>query len=268
MLAIHECHLPEAQLNAVWPLLDFESIPEVERIGLRSGSGQDIQLIIESADLDAPEMRIEELPVSVVHLSPGGALVLAGSQEIWVEILGRPLRVSAGSFFQVNTKTAESLVKHILNALPDFIELDNNSTILDLYCGVGLFSAFLAPIVGRLVGIESSSSAADDFVLNLDEFETVELYQAEVEQVLPQLELKPDIILVDPPRSGISPKAMDALLKMKAPILVYISCDPATLSRDAKRLTSGGYKLNQITPVDMFPQTYHIESVSFWSISQ
>jgi 23S rRNA (uracil1939-C5)-methyltransferase len=131
-----------------------------------------------------------------------------------------------------------------------------------------LFSAFLAPIVGHLVGVEYSSSAADDFVINLDEFETVELYQAKVEQALPQLELQPDIVLLDPPRSGVSPKAMDGLLKLRAPILVYISCDPATLSRDAKRLTSGGYRLKQITPFDMFPQTYHIESVSFWSISR
>jgi 23S rRNA (uracil1939-C5)-methyltransferase len=268
VLAIHECHLPEEQLNSIWPLLDFESIPAVERVGLRSGSGQDIQMTIESGDLIAPEMLVEELPISVVHLSPGGALVLAGSQEIWIDLLERPLRVSAGSFFQINTKTAESLVKHILNTLPDFIEFDNKSTILDLYCGVGLFSAFLAPIVGRLVGIESSPSAADDFVINLDEFDTVELYQAKVEQVLPQLELQPDIVLLDPPRSGVSPKAMDGLLKLRAPILVYISCDPATLSRDAKRLTSGGYRLKQITPFDMFPQTYHIESVSFWSISR
>lgn len=268
VLAIHECHLPEAHLNAVWPLLDFESIPAVERVGLRSGSGEDIQLTIESADLAAPEMRIEELPISVVHLSPGGELVLAGSQEIWIDILERPLRVSAGAFFQVNTKMAESLVKHILNTLPDFTELDNSSTILDLYCGVGLFSAFLAPLVGRVVGVESSPSAADDFVINLDEFEAVDLYQAKVEQVLPQLELEPDIILVDPPRNGVSPKAMDGLIELKAPILVYISCDPATLSRDAKRLTNGGYQLRQITPFDMFPQTYHIESVSFWSITR
>ena len=267
-LAIRECHLPEAPLNAIWPLLDFESIPDVERVGLRLGSGEDIQLTIESAELAAPETRIEELPVSVVHLSPGGSLVLAGSQEIWVEISGRSLRVSAGSFFQVNTQMAASLVEFIIETLPMYIDLSKDNILLDLYCGVGLFSAFLAPLVGRVVGVESSPSAADDFVVNLDEFETVDLYQAKVEQVLPQLELQPDIILVDPPRSGISPQAMDGLLKMKAPFLVYISCDPATLSRDAKRLTGGDYELKQITPFDMFPQTYHIESVSFWSISR
>jgi 23S rRNA (uracil1939-C5)-methyltransferase len=156
---------------------------------------------------------------------------------------------------------AAALVEHLLAHL----DLALGQTVLDVYCGVGLFSAFLAPHIGRLVGIESSPAAAEDFVSNLDEFDNVELYEAAAEEALPQLSLQPEIILVDPPRAGLDRRALDAILAMNAPSLAYVSCDPATLARDAKRLAAGGYRLDQITPFDFFPQTYHIESVSFWS---
>jgi 23S rRNA (uracil1939-C5)-methyltransferase len=161
---------------------------------------------------------------------------------------------------------AAGLVAHLLEKLPNYQPLKSDATLLDVYCGVGLFSAFLAPLVSRLVGIESSPAAASDFVANLDEFDHVELYEATAEEVLPNLDIAPDIVLLDPPRSGISRRAMDGLLELASPLLVYISCDPATLARDARRLTARGYRLEQITPFDLFPQTYHIESISFWTI--
>jgi 23S rRNA (uracil1939-C5)-methyltransferase len=120
------------------------------------------------------------------------------------------------------------------------------------------------PRVNRLIAIEDSLLACADFVYNLDEFDNVELYQGRVEQVLPALEVLPQVILVDPPRSGLDRRAMDGILAMQPEVLVYVSCDPATLARDSRRLTGGGYRLEDITPFDLFPQTYHIESISFW----
>jgi 23S rRNA (uracil1939-C5)-methyltransferase len=265
VMAIQECHLPEETLNVIWPQLDFEPevdsepLEDLERIGLRVGL-DDVQLILESGDIQAPELSVEELTLSAVHLSPAGALVMAGRDHVFIEVSGRSFQVSAGSFFQVNTAVAEKMVEHLLQNLV----LKPDMTVIDVYCGVGLFSAFLAPRVGRLVGVESSSSAADDFVENLDEFENVTLYEGPAEEVLPALDLQPDVVLVDPPRSGLEPRALDGLLALKPPVLVYISCDPATLGRDAKRLVAAGYNLKQITPFDLFPQTYHIESISFW----
>lgn len=261
---VQECFLPEPALNAVWPQLDFEAIPGLERIGLRLGMDDDLQLILESRDPQPPELLIEELELSAVHLSPAGALVLAGSEFIYMEVLDRKFQVSAGSFFQVNTPMAEALVQHVLATLPSCHPLTPAVTLVDAYCGVGLFSAFLADRVGRLIGVEASPSAAEDFALNLDSFENVELYEAAVGEVLPRLDLQADVILLDPPRTGVEPAAMDGLLRLGPPVVVYISCDPATLARDARRLVSGGYRLRQVTPFDLFPQTYHIESVSFW----
>jgi 23S rRNA (uracil1939-C5)-methyltransferase len=259
VMPIQECHLPEEIINTIWPQLEFDPLEDLERIGLRVGV-DDVQLILESGELQVPELSVEELTMSAVHLSPAGPLVMAGSDHVVIQVLDRPFRVSAGSFFQVNTAMAEAMVKHLL----DHLSLQPEMTVLDVYCGVGLFSAFLAPRVGQMVGIESAPSACDDFVENLDEFENVTLYEAAAEEVLSMLDLHPDLVLVDPPRSGLDPQALDGLLEMRSPLLVYVSCDPATLGRDARRLVTGGYHLQQITPFDLFPQTYHIESISFW----
>jgi 23S rRNA (uracil1939-C5)-methyltransferase len=260
VFAVRECHLPEEALNAAWPLLNFEPIRELERIGLRQGAGEEILLVLESEVLEAPEMSVEELDISAVHLSPAGPLVMAGSDHLVMEALGRPFRVSAGSFFQVNTPMAEAMVQHLLETLP----LTPQTVALDIYCGVGLFSAFLAGKAGRVIGIESNPSAADDFVFNLDEFEHVELYEAEAEEVLPWLEVQPEVVVVDPPRAGLGRAVLEGLVRLRPAHLAYVSCDPSTLARDAKRLGEAGYRLRQITPFDLFPQTFHIESISFW----
>jgi 23S rRNA (uracil1939-C5)-methyltransferase len=133
-----------------------------------------------------------------------------------------------------------------------------------VYCGVGLFSAFLAPHIQRLIGVESSPSACEDFAVNLDEFNNVELYEAPAEYVMPALELKPDAVLVDPPRAGLERKALDAVVRMEPGTIVYVSCDPSTLARDARRLLDVGYGLVDVTPFDLFPQTYHIEAVGIF----
>lgn len=260
VFAVQECHLPADTLNEIWPRLEFEPIQGLERIGLRQGIDDDVQLILEASSLEIPEISIEEMPVSAVHLSLGGEVVLAGSAFTFMQVLNRSFRVSAGSFFQVNTLMAAALVEHILEGL----ELSPSMTLVDVYCGVGLFSAFLAPRVGRLIGIEASPAACEDFVFNLDEFDHVELYEGPDEEVLPALDMHPEIVLVDPPRAGLGRRCLDAILAMRPRKLVYVSCDPATLARDAHRLARGGYTLSKVTPFDLFPQTYHIESISFW----
>ncbi len=260
VVPVSECHLPEEAINLVWPALDLEPIPSLERVSLRVGADDEVQLILESSRPEPVEFRVEELPISAVHLGPGGPLVLAGSQYLTMEVLGRPFRLSAGAFFQVNTPMAASMVEHLLEALP----FSKDMTVLDIYSGVGLFSAFIAPRVRRLVGVEISEAACEDFAVNLDEFENVELYEAQAEAVLSSLNFHPEIIVVDPPRAGLEKRAIDGLLAQEAAWLGYVSCDPATLARDAKRLSQGGYRLDKITPFDLFPQTYHIESISIW----
>jgi len=260
VVTIRECHLPEEAINIIWPQLQIEPLPGLERFSLRLGADEELLVVLESNTGEAPEFSVEDLSLSAVLAGPGGTLTLAGSDHIFIEVPPRSFFVSAGSFFQVNTRQASAMVEHLLANLP----LSPQVTLLELYSGVGLFSVFLAPRVGKLLAIESSASACHDFEINLDEFDNIDLYEAAVEQVLPHLDIHPQIILVDPPRGGLGQKLIDNLVAFKAPFVAYVSCDPATLGRDARRLVEGGYQLEKITPFDLFPQTYHIESISFW----
>jgi len=266
VVAIGECHLPETALNETWPLLDFEAMPELERVSLRLGRDDQILLVLEGSDPQPPEFSVD-ITLSAAYVGPAEAaglaapVVLAGDEALVLEVLGRPFQVSAGSFFQVNTAQAGAMVQHVQQLLP----CTPQTTFLDVYCGVGLFSAFFAGQVGRLIGVELSPSACDDFVVNLDEFENVELYQGRAEEVLPGLQVQPDVVLVDPPRSGLDRAALQTLAALHPPLLAYVSCDPATLARDARHLLSAGYQLQQVTPFDLFPQTFHIESVSLFT---
>ena len=169
-------------------------------------------------------------------------------------------RVSAESFFQVNSSLIETLIDQVLGKL----DLRDDKTVLDAYCGVGLFSRFMAPKVGRVIGIESNPSAVMDARDNLDQFERVELYEGLVEQVLPTLDVSPDAAVVEPPLAGCGPLVVRALIERSVHRLVYVSCDPSTFARDARQLIDGGYRLVEVQPLDMFPQTYHIEVVALF----
>ena len=260
VVPIQECHLPEDSLNRIWPTLNLEYIPGLDRIILRSGDeGQDTLIVLESSDPQPIEFSVD-LALSAVHQGPGGEIVLAGDDFTVIPIHDIPFVVSAGAFFQVNTGVAELIVDFLLEKLP----LNDDSLVLDVYCGVGLFSAFLAPRVGKVIGIESDPKAAEDFLYNISGYENVDFYDIPAEDVLPLLDLSPDIILLDPPRAGISKTVLDSVVSLNPGLVVYISCDPATLARDGNRFQKQGYILQESTPFDMFPQTFHIESVNIF----
>lgn len=259
ILPITECHLPEPAANDLWPQLEFEPSTDVDRVVVRQGRENDLMLVLESHVPELPELNTEA-GISVVHAFAGHSVVLAGSDELTIRVLHRDFRFSALAFFQVNTSVAAEMVKHILNNLPH-----QQGTIIDAYCGVGLFSAFLAPLCERLISIESSPAACEDFAFNLDDFDNVDLYQDAAENVLPVLDATPDLVIVDPPRAGLEPAALDGILRLQPPGIIYVSCNPSTLARDARRLANGGYSLRSSTPFDLFPQTYHIESISWFA---
>ncbi len=257
ILRISECHLPETTLNEIWPGLVFEPGLHMERLSLRLGMEGEAMLVLESPE--PPELELEA-GLSVVHLLEDEAVVMAGDDHLVMLVNGKTFRVSAGAFFQVNTGMAEKMVLHLLEHLP----VTTGTVMMDIYCGVGLFSAFFAGKVGRLIGIETSPAACEDFTANLDEFDNVELYQAPAEGILAHLDIHPDIVIVDPPRSGLDKRVLEALLVMGPERIAYVSCDPSTLARDAARMIAGGYRLLEVTPFDLFPQTYHIESISLF----
>jgi 23S rRNA (uracil1939-C5)-methyltransferase len=159
----------------------------------------------------------------------------------------------------VNVAQAEKLVELVMERL----NLQGGETVLDLYAGVGLFTAFIAERASVVISIESYPPAVTDADENLSDFDNIDLVEGSVEDVLPDIdEERIDAVVLDPPRSGIEAEALDTLVEFTPRTIVYVSCDPATLARDAKRLVAKGYRLIDVQPVDMFPQTFHIECVA------
>lgn len=260
VVPVGECPIAAPGLVDLLGRIRLEGAPALERLTLRAGADDD-QLIVVEASEDSPELELD-LPVSAALLRPDGAsLALAGRDYLVEAVHGRAFRASAGSFFQVNTAMAERLVDQVLAAAA----LRGGETVLDVCCGVGLFTAFLAERAGRVIGVEAYEPAVEDAAANLDEFDNVEIYAAPAEAALPALTAAVDAVVADPPRAGLAPAAIDALLRLGAPRLVYVACDPATFARDARRLTAGGLRLEFVQPLDMFPQTYHVELVALFT---
>jgi 23S rRNA (uracil1939-C5)-methyltransferase len=258
VMPVEECHLPESRLVDLWNRLDWEPFPGLKQIGLRAAS--DEEMIVFESDTGEPPETIVESPVSVALLGPQGEAAYLAGGPLRFEISGMPFTVSAGSFFQVNSAQIPVLVDFVM----EMADPRKGAVVLDVYCGVGLFSAFLADRAARVIGIEESLSSAGDFEINLDALDTVELYAAPAETALEAISLRPDTAVVDPPRNGMTPRAMRALLKMAPSCIVMVSCEMATLARDARLLTGAGYRLAAVAPIDMFPQTSHLETVSRW----
>ncbi|MEQ8763452.1 MAG: class I SAM-dependent RNA methyltransferase [Planctomycetota bacterium] len=181
---------------------------------------------------------------------------LARTDPLTLRVKDRNFRVSVGSFFQSNALLVDSLVDLVLQSAA----VASGERVLDGYCGVGLFSAFLAEDADKVVAVESSRTAVSDARVNLVD-RRVELRAEMLERELPKIRGTFDVVVLDPPRSGCA-KALPALIQKAPARIVYVSCDPATLARDTRVLLEAGYDLETVQPIDMFPQTFHIETVS------
>jgi 23S rRNA (uracil1939-C5)-methyltransferase len=260
-IPIQECHLPEPPLDRLRRSLDIEPTGGLRRVALRCASDEDCLVLFE-ADR-GPEVEFStDLSASIVWATPAGTSVLSGADHVRMQVGAHAFRVSAGSFFQVHTPLAVALASRVLAAL----QVTPGVRVLDLYAGVGLFSAFIAQAGASVVAVEASPVACADFETNLDRFDSIHLYEATVDAALPAIEAEAGAVVVDPPRAGLGAAVVDLLLARRPPRLVYVSCDPATLARDGRRLADAGYRLESVTPFDLFPQTYHIETLSVWSL--
>jgi 23S rRNA (uracil1939-C5)-methyltransferase len=222
--------------------------------------------------IEAPQQLAHELItiapgiVGVIVERVGGRYgrVVAGQEFLTDTVLGRRFRVSADSFFQVNLVQTAALIEKALQML----DPQRSEIALDGYSGVGLFSAFLAGRSSRVIAIESQPSAVMDARANatLNNQNNITTLEGTLERILSQLHYRReriDVALVDPPRAGCHPKALQALQVLAPRNICYVSCDPSTLARDIATLCSGGrYRLVAAQPIDMFPQTYHIECVA------
>ncbi len=182
----------------------------------------------------------------------------SGQKTLTETLLGRRFQVSSAAFFQVNTEQAERLVEQVIEKVKE----GNARIVVDAYAGVGVFAAHLSAHVEQVFAIEESPSAATDAYVNLAGLSNVEWITARVEDVLPGHNPSPDVVIIDPPRRGLQLEVIDALIASSARRVIYVSCDPATLARDLRRLVDGGFALVEVQSIDMFPHTQHIECVA------
>lgn len=234
---VERCYLMHERINEVIAILDghcrrYRNISV--RYGFKTG-----QLLI------GPKMPEND------HL------VETGQPYYEDELGGHLFRISAASFFQVNPAQAEVLVRLVRERLA----LTGNETVVDAYCGVGTFAILLAGQARRVIGIEESASALVDAAHNAKGIDNVEFIHAPVEKALPGLQERVDAVVIDPPRAGCRPEVLAALVERRPQRIVYVSCDAATLARDLRTLAEGGYRIDEVQPLDMFPHTYHVECV-------
>jgi 23S rRNA (uracil1939-C5)-methyltransferase len=280
VLPVEDCPISSPLINrlisALWEAgragKAVEGVQEVEFFA----NGEDTKLLLEL--LCAPEARraavrawAEELCAAMPEIVGVAAfrepqkgvqepLVAVEASELTYQTTTAAYRVSAGAFFQTNRFLTDELIKIVTAGR-------SGELALDLYAGVGLFSTALACNFRHIVSVESSQTAASDLQYNLPA--NGKAVQATTGQYLSEPRVndahlslnKPDLIVVDPPRSGLGDSVARALASVGGPRLTYVSCDPATLARDLVPLQAAGYRVEQMHLVDLFPQTYHIESV-------
>jgi len=259
VIPITTCPIIHPRLLALWRDFDLE-LPGLRKLTLRLGDDEALLAALEVDEVEPPQLEAD-FPVSVSIVMPNRtAANLVGDRFVIKRVNGRDFRVSPGCFFQPSPLMAG----HVVDAALAYAGLSGSESVLELYSGVGMLTAFLAERAAQVTAVEMNMDAVADTAVNLDEFDNITLYQGKVEDILPLLSGPYDVAVLNPPASGLSNQALKALRGTAVPRLIYVGADVATLARDSKRLRSYGYWLEEMQPVDMAPQTFQIDLIAKW----
>ncbi|MFL2763774.1 MAG: class I SAM-dependent RNA methyltransferase [Dehalococcoidia bacterium] len=180
-----------------------------------------------------------------------------GQSHYTEKLFDKTFRIGSPSFFQVNTTQAEKLISLVISKLNT-----NTNLIIDAYAGVGTFAITLSEFAKNIIAIEESKSALKDAIENINNIENIEFIQGKTEDILASLDLQVDTLILDPPRAGCHVDTLKGIINNPPEKIIYVSCDPKTLMRDLELLTQSNFKLISLDPIDMFPQTHHVECVA------
>lgn len=263
VMPIESCPITRPRIMTLFNDIDLD-LPELRKLTLRLDSEEEALAALEVEDVEPPQLEAD-FPVSVAIVLPDKtAASLIGDHYLLYEIKDRAFRVSPGCFFQPNLPMAAKLVDTVL----DFAALSGTEHVLELYSGVGLLTAFLAQAALGVTAVEVNSDAVADLAVNLDDLDNVSLYHGLVEEVLPSIEIQPDLLVVDPGRTGLAKPVIAKIESLAPSRIIYIGSDLARMARDSKALSEAGYTLTQVQPLDMRPQTYHVDTVSLWTAAE
>ncbi len=240
---------------------DFE-LPGLRRMTLRAPTDQagDMLVAFEIDGVEPPELLVD-FPISAAIVLPDKTMAnLIGDSFVLREVNGHTYRISAGVEFAGNPPVAGMLAKKVA----ELAELSGSEVVLDCYSGVGLLTRHLSMQAAELHGIDRHPDAIADAAINLADTDNVSLYEGHVEEVLPMLDIRPDVVVIDPPVTGLSKEGLAAIMKLKAEKLIYVSSDVATLARDSKQIKKSGYQAVHLSGFDMLPQTFHMSLITVW----
>jgi 23S rRNA (uracil1939-C5)-methyltransferase len=252
------CPIAHPLINTVLAAAAESVLPRPQLL-VRVGAGTG-ELLLQPAPAETLRARLTAASVDVHADAITEALTVADAAD---GAEGSPLhatfRIRPSSFFQTNTPQAERMAAAVLAGLPQGPDV----RLVDAYCGVGTFAALLAPVAELVYAVEESASAIRDAQWNLRDLPHVAIIQAKVENWLPTFAGQLDGLVIDPPRAGCARSVLEALAARRVPRVVYVSCEPSTLARDLAYLTgqAGAYRVRTVQPLDMFPQTHHIETI-------
>ncbi|HLH60827.1 MAG TPA: class I SAM-dependent RNA methyltransferase [Ktedonobacteraceae bacterium] len=245
VLPLSACPIAHEHINRALEALSTQVNPRPQVL-IRCGTATN-QVLLQPAPSPEVAQRLCEAGLEV------------RTEDMEEVLAGETFRIRPSSFFQTNTRQAEKMVQMVQDGLGD-----RATSVIDAYCGVGTFALALAKHFDRVIAIEESASAIKDAQENLRDLHNVEIRKGKVEDLLPGLASQVQGLVIDPPRAGCQPVVLEALIRNPVARIVYVSCDPATLARDLRILcqTHAAYRLRSVQPLDMFPQTAHIECVA------
>lgn len=243
------------------------------RVGFKTGEVM-VVLVLNGKDLPKKDVLVDallgEVPgikSIVINVNREKSNVILGNKNMVIygkgsitDYIGKfKFNISPNSFFQVNPVQTEVLYNKVL----EYAGLTQKDVVFDLYCGIGTISLFLSQKAKKVYGVEVVEDAIEDAKENarINGIGNVEFILGEAEKVLPGMGIKADVVVVDPPRKGCDESLLKTLVEIKPSRIVYVSCNPSTLARDLKYLSEGGFKVERVQPVDMFPWTVHVETV-------
>lgn len=256
-VCIDSCLICDKKINEILNQIKKLDLSEIKNITIRCSKNiNEIMLIIETnKDINIPKLKGID---SVYVLINNKYILKSGNKNIAEKMNDLIFYISPSAFFQVNTNQAIKLYDKV----KEYAALNKEDIVLDLYCGTGTIALYLSDSCKKVYGIEINEDAIKDANVNKEKnnIKNAQFYALNANQFLSKINDKIDVLVVDPPRGGLDNKTINSILKLKPKRIVYVSCDVSTLARDLKLLNED-YQVLEVTPVDMFPNTCHIENV-------
>ena len=251
---IDNCDLISEKMNSYIEIINKMDLRGVSEVVIRESYNAD--MIIFKCDEDV-KLDVDDLETNVIRYYDRKYKTLKGNNYIIDKIGDVSYKISPSSFFQVNSHQVKKLYDLVLNNL----NLGKTDKVLDLYCGTGTIGLYIARICGDVFGIEINEDAIKDANYNkkINDIDNI-FFTAGDSKIIRDISYKPNKIVVDPPRAGLDKAVIDEIININPERIVYVSCDPITLARDLN-FFKDNYNVEKIIPVDMFPRTYHVETV-------